>query len=61
MTGLVRRLIRDELITEEDCIEAGEVAAREKQSLPFYLAENAIVDGDAIAKAAAEEFGSPIF
>ena len=61
LSGLGRRLVREGLLTAEDAAEAMQTAKREKQSFALYLVEHGMVDGQKIARLAAEEFGSPIF
>lgn len=61
ISGLGRRLIKDGLINEAAFTEAMAMARREKQSLPFYLSEQNIIDSLKLATVASEEFGSPVF
>jgi len=61
LSGLARRLVRDELITEEDVIKAIEGAKREKAPLPLFIVNNSSIDSKQIAQAAADEFGTPLF
>ena len=60
-SGIGRRLLADGLLTQEQAEEALSGAKRERQSFPLFLAQNAIVDGAAMAAAVADEFGSPLF
>ncbi len=60
LSGLSRRLVRDELLTEDDALKALEGARKENQPLPFYLVGKGIIQADTLAKAASEEFGTPI-
>src|SRR5690554_3355516 len=57
MSGLTRRLLRDNLITEEQA----QAASDSGQSVNAYLIDNGIVDSKVIAQAASEEFGTPLF
>ncbi len=60
LSGLARRLVRDDLISEEDATHAIEKSKKENVPLPFYLVGNGAVNPSALAKAASEEFGTPI-
>lgn len=60
LSGLSRRLVKDELLTEDDALKALEGARKENQPLPFYLVGKGIIQADTLAKAASEEFGTPI-
>jgi len=59
LSGLARRLVRDELITEVDARNAVEKSAKEKTPLPLYLVNQSLIKGKQIAAAAADEFGTP--
>lgn len=59
--GLAKRLIRDELINEEEAVTATQESLKEKKSLVAYLVENDMVSSSKLANIAAEEFGTPIF
>ncbi len=59
LSGLARRLVRDDLLSEEDASSAVEQAKKEKLPLPFLLVNNGTVNANAIANAASEEFGTP--
>ncbi len=59
LSGLARRLVNDNLIAEENALEAVQEAQSEKKPLPQFLVENHSIDPVLIAKAASEEFGSP--
>jgi len=61
ISGLARRLVKDNLITEDDALKAVEGASREKTPLPLYLVNNSAIDGKLLAEAAADEFGTPLF
>lgn len=60
LSGLARRLVKDELLKEEDARKAIEVSTKEKVPLPFYLVSNHSVSALEIATAAADEFGTPL-
>ena len=59
LSGLAKRLVRDELITRELAQQATDAAHESKRSLPLHLIEVG-ASGEAIALAAADEFGSPV-
>lgn len=61
LSGLARRLVRDELLSENDAIKSIEGAIRERLPLPVFLIKNGSVSGKQIAEAAADEFGTPLF
>jgi len=61
LSGLGRKLVREGLIDLEAAQDAAEAAKKEKQSFVYYLASQGMVNGSAIAKAGAEEFGVPVF
>ncbi len=61
LSGLARRLVRDELISEESVVTAIESAKRERVPLPIFLASSGQISGISIAKSASEEFGTPLF
>lgn len=56
-SGLGRRLVRDELLTEEAVEHAYAEALKKKQPLVQYLVEEKILDSRPIAIAASQEFG----
>lgn len=58
--GLARRLVSENLIDESVAIAAIKDAAEEKQPFVTRLVTNKILAGDAIAIAAAQEFGVPL-
>ncbi|WP_045858175.1 type IV-A pilus assembly ATPase PilB [Teredinibacter purpureus] len=60
ISGLARRLVRDNLISEDDAVKAIEGATRDKTPLPLYLVNNSSISGKQIAEAAADEFGTPL-
>ena len=61
LSGLARRLIADGMLTEEKALEATDKAAHEKLPFVSYLVQHAKVDDRAIAEAASQEFGIPLF
>jgi len=61
LSGLSRRLVADGLLTEADAQAALEHALKSKIPYVTHLVQNNIVDDSAIALAASEEFGVPLF
>jgi len=59
--GLAKRLIRDELINEDEALTATQNSEKEKKSLVAYLVEGDLVNAQQLASVASEEFGTPIF
>jgi type IV pilus assembly protein PilB len=60
LSGLARRLVQDELLTEADAERA--LTEARKKKIPFvpFLVENKVVGSREIAWAAAQEFGVPM-
>ena len=61
LSGVARRLIADQIIAEPQAQEALQQASQQQLSLVSYLVQNNIADGNQIANAIADEFGSPLF
>ncbi|MDA0789258.1 MAG: type IV-A pilus assembly ATPase PilB [Proteobacteria bacterium] len=61
LSGLARRLVEDNLLEEATAKDASDKASKEKIPLVTYLVKNDIVSSMAIANAAADEFGTPLF
>lgn len=61
ISGLARRLVQDELLTEEVAEEANIAASKKKTPFVTYLVENKILSSSEIAAAASQEFGVPLF
>ncbi|MEX2321523.1 MAG: type IV-A pilus assembly ATPase PilB [Saccharospirillum sp.] len=59
--GLAKRLVREELVGEEEAITATQEASRGQTTMVAYLVENGLVSARKIAELASEEFGTPIF
>ena len=59
--GLARRLVLDGLITEEAARKHFEAANKQKRPFVCYLVEQKILDSQAIALSASDEFGAPLF
>ncbi len=61
LTGLARKLVQDQYITDEDAHSAIKQAKEEKISFSSYLIKNKIVPASTIAMASSQEFGLPVF
>lgn len=59
--GLARRLIHDQLLTEEEAAECYEKALKAKVTFVSYLVQNKILNASDIAASASHEFGVPLF
>ena len=60
LSGLARRLVNDNLISQEDAQKAVEKSAVDKTPLPIYLSEHLDVNPALIAQSASDEFGTPL-
>ncbi|EIC23205.1 type IV-A pilus assembly ATPase PilB [Thiorhodovibrio frisius] len=60
LSGLARRLVRDELISEEVARKIQEEAARRREPFVQCLVEKKALDSRSIALAASQEFGVPV-
>lgn len=60
LSGLARRLVRDNLLTEDEATRAIESSKKENIPLPLYLVTKNNINPNAIVTAASEEFGTPI-
>ena len=61
LSGLARRLILDGLISEADARQANDHALRKRTPFVTHLVESKLLGSRAIAWAAAQEFGVPLF
>ncbi|MDN3638986.1 type IV-A pilus assembly ATPase PilB [Simiduia curdlanivorans] len=61
LSGLARRLVKDGLLDESAAKNAIGQAAKEKKPFVQFLVSSGTVNADAIANAASEEFGTPLF
>ena len=61
LSGLARRLVRDNHLSEEDAASAIVAAQKEKVPLPLHLVTSGRLPAKVIAKSASEEFGTPLF
>lgn len=60
LSGLARRLIRDNLLTEDDAATACENAVKSKTPFVSYLVEHKLLRSAEIAASASQEFGVPL-
>jgi type IV pilus assembly protein PilB len=61
LSGLARRLVLDNLLTEQAVLTAHEDALKNRTSFVAHLVEKKLLDAAAIANASAQEFGLPLF
>lgn len=61
LSGVARRLIADQIIDENQAQEALQGANQQNLSLVSYLVQNGVADGNQIANAISDEFGTPLF
>jgi type IV pilus assembly protein PilB len=61
LSGLARRLVNDGLLSDADAQKAQDQVDKKKARFVSHLVEHNLVDGKAIAIAAADEFGVPLF
>jgi type IV pilus assembly protein PilB len=61
LNGLARRLVNDNLLSEEDASLAQQEAKEAKQTFVSFLVKNDLVLSKDIALAASQEFGVPLF
>ncbi len=61
LSGLPRKLVQDQILSQEDALEAINKANEEKITLNQYLIKNKLVSATVIAMTSAEEFGIPVF
>jgi len=59
--GLARRLVQDNMLSEQDARKAHEQALRQKAHFVSYVVENKLVKAFDVATAASHEFGVPLF
>ncbi|MHA7880961.1 MAG: type IV-A pilus assembly ATPase PilB [Saccharospirillum sp.] len=59
--GLAKRLVRDQLINEDEAVTATTESQKERKSLVAYLVDNDLVSSGQLAAVASEEFGTPVF
>ncbi len=61
LSGLARHLVQDGLLTEQVALTAYEDALKNRVSFVAHLVEKKLLDAPAIANAASQEFGLPLF
>ncbi|MEE8057122.1 MAG: type IV-A pilus assembly ATPase PilB [Pseudomonadales bacterium] len=61
LSGLARRLVKDGILAEEAAQQAFQDAVTQKQAFVSYLVANQLANSAAIAIAASDEFGAPLF
>ncbi|WP_057624890.1 type IV-A pilus assembly ATPase PilB [Candidatus Berkiella cookevillensis] len=61
LSGLARKLVEEQLITQDAATLAIENSRKKKQPFVSYLVENKILASSAIARAASRGFGDPLF
>lgn len=61
LSGLARRLVKDGVLDENIARDAFQGATRDKKPFVSYLVENKLANGQIIAEAASDEFGTPLF
>ena len=61
ISGLARRLVYDNLLTEQQAQHAFQDALKKRAHFVSYLVENKILGSEEIAIAASQEFGVPLF
>ncbi|BCE00644.1 type IV-A pilus assembly ATPase PilB [Marinicellulosiphila megalodicopiae] len=59
--GLARRFVQDQIISENEALEASNQAKIEKQALITYLVSKGIANAKDLAISTADEFGTPLF
>lgn len=61
LSGLPRRLVQDNLLSEDIAQKAILDSAKKRQQFVSYLVENKLLDSNSIALSASQEFGVPLF
>ena len=61
LSGLIRRLVKDNLLDEALAKNAVAQAQKDKKQLVHYLVSSGTLGADKIADAASDEFGTPLF
>lgn len=60
LNGLARKLVNDNLLSEDKAGEAFDESLKQRKSFVSYIVENKLVSSREVALAAAEEFGVPL-
>lgn len=61
LSGLARRLVRDNYLSADDADDAIKTAQKERIPLPMHLVQAGKLSGSQIAQSASDEFGTPLF
>jgi len=61
LSGLPRRIVEDNLLSEEIAQKSILESAKKRQQFVSYLVENKLLDSNSIALSASQEFGVPLF
>lgn len=61
ISGLAKRLVKDEIISEKTAADATEAAALHKVPFVCYLIREKLAAASVVAMAASDEFGTPLF
>ena len=61
LSGLARRLVKDNLLGEQDARQAHQQALSDKVPFVTHLVDNGLCNSLQIAEAASDEFGAPLF
>ncbi|MBZ0100427.1 MAG: type IV-A pilus assembly ATPase PilB, partial [Taibaiella sp.] len=61
LSGLPRRLVEDNLLSEEVAQKSLVASSKKHQQFVTYLVENKLLDSSSIALSASQEFGVPLF
>jgi type IV pilus assembly protein PilB len=61
LSGLARRLVKDGLLSEQTAHDALQTSVREKKPFVSFLVDKGLAKSAAIAEAASDEFGTPLF
>ncbi len=60
LNGLAKRLVSDEILTQEQAVEAFQYARQNKLPFVTHLVQSGLTGSKAVATAAADEFGTPL-
>ena len=61
LSGLARRLVQENILSEKDAQEASLAAQKKRVSFVSYLIENKLAERLSVAVVAAMEYGVPLF
>ncbi len=60
LNGLAKRLVQDEILTQEQAIEATQYSKKHKLSIVTHIVHSGLIDSKTVAAIAADEFGTPL-